>query len=259
MTTTTRPLENGYLDDTPVQDTVLRRFLHNQADLTALIAEAGGGDVVRRADVVVAAFDTPVVYQNEAVLLRPLTGLDDEVLDLAEAQLAARHGVLVSAWPTPDLTARGWELVGHPTFVVRGPQPAVADRSVVRRATTPEELAVAERVVAEGYPVPEAQGAPPGFGYPAGVLGSALNVYLGLHEDEVVATAASYEAHGLLNLCMAATLPAARRHGVWSALAHTRLAQAPHLPAAATTSDYSRKGFEKLGFQPVTRLTMWAR
>jgi hypothetical protein len=256
MTTTTRPLETGYLDDTPVDDTVLRRFLHNQADLVALIATAGGGDVVRRPDVVVGAFDTPVPYQNQAVLLRPLSGLEDEVLDVAESVLATRRGVLVSAWPTPDLRRRGWELVGHPTFVVRGPQAAAADPSVVRRVTTVEELELAEQVVAEGYPLPEVQGRP-GAAYPARVLGSSLNVFLGFHEGQAAGTAASYEAHGLLNLCMAATLPAARRQGVWSALAHTRLAQAPHLPAAATTSDYSRKGFEKLGFLPVTRLTMW--
>jgi GNAT superfamily N-acetyltransferase len=149
--------------------------------------------------------------------------------------------------------------VGHPTFVVRGPQPATAVPPAVRRVTTADELALAERVVAEGYPVPEAQGAAPGFAYPAPVLGSDLHVFLGSHDGEVVAAAASFRAHEVLNLCMAATLPAARRRGVWQALAQARLAEAPELPAVACTSDYSRAGFEKLGFLPVSRLTMWAR
>jgi hypothetical protein len=257
--TMTRPLETGHLDDTPVQDTLLRRFLHNQADLAVLLAEAGGGDVVRRPDVVVAAFDTPVVYQNQAVLLRPLTGLDDEALDVAESGLERRHGVLLSAWPTPDLAARGWQLVGHPTFVVRPPQPAAPPSSAVRRVTTADELALAERVVAEGYPVPEAQGAPAGFAYPPAVLGTDLHVFLGSFDGAVGAAAASHAAHGVLNLCLAATLPAARRRGVWQALAEARLAEAPQLPAAAFTSDYSRAGFEKLGFLPVTRFALWAR
>jgi hypothetical protein len=257
--TMTRPLESGHLDDTPVRDTLLRRFLHNQADLTALVAAAGGGAVVRRPDVVVGAFDTPVVYQNQAVLLRPLTGLDDEPLEVAEHGLAGTHGVLLSAWPTPDLASRGWQLVGHPTFVARPPQPAAEPSPAVRRVTTADDLALAERVVAEGYPVPEAQGAPPGFAYPPAVLGSDLHLFLGSHEGTVVAGAASHAAHGVLNLCLAATLPAARRRGVWQALAQARLAEAPQLPAAAFTSDYSRAGFEKLGFLPVTRFTLWAR
>ena len=259
MTTTTRPLETGYLEDTPLDDTLLRRYLHNQADLTVLIAEAAGGRSVRRPDVIAAAFDTPVPYQNGAVLLRPLTGLDDEALDVAEDVLAGRPGLLISAWPTTDLTRRGWQLMGHPTFVVRGPQPATPVPSVVRRVRTAEELALAEQVVAEGYPMVEAQGAPAGSAYPPGVLGSSLHVFLADHEGRTVGTAASHVGHGVMNLCMAATLPEARRKGVWEALAQTRLAEEPNLPAAATTSDYSRKGFEKLGFLPVTRLTLWFR
>src|ERR1700741_1625132 len=101
MTTMTRPLETGYLDDTPVDDTVLRRFLHNQADLVALIATAGGGGGVGRPGVVVGAFDTPVAYQNMAVLLRPL---DDGVLDVVDAAFGDRHGMVLSAWPTVDLS-----------------------------------------------------------------------------------------------------------------------------------------------------------
>ena len=255
-TTTTRPLETGYLDDTAVDDTLLRRFLNNQADLVATVAAAGGGSVLRRADLVVGSFDTPVTYQNMAVPLRPVDGqLSADV----EVALRSRHGMLLSAWPTPDLSGRGWSLMGHPTFVVRGPQPATGVPSLVRRVLTVDELGVAEQVVAEGYPVPEAVGAPTGAAYPVRVLGSALHLFLGDLEGRTVAAAASYQAHGVLNLCLAATLPEARRRGVWEALAQTRLAEAPHLPAAAVTSDDSRAGFEKLGFQPVTRFTLWYR
>jgi len=256
MTTMTRPLENGYLDDTPVEDTLLRRFLHNQADLVALIARAGGGRVHRCPDVVIAAWDTRVAYQNMAVLLRPL---DEELADEVDAGFGDRHGMVLSAWPTSDLSGRGWSLVGHPTFVVRGPQPVAADLTQVRRVTTVDDLAALEDVVARGYPVPEAVGAPVGSAYPLGVLGSDLNLLLGTLDGEVVAGAASYAAHGVNNLCLAATLETARRRGVWQALAQARLAEAPHLPAVAFTSDYSRAGFEKLGFQPVTRFTLWYR
>ena len=256
MTTITRPLESGHLDDTPVADTLLRQFLHNQADLVSLVARAGGGRVHRCPDVAVASWDTAVAYQNMAVPFRPL---DDDLADEVDAAFGTRHGVVLSAWPTADLTARGWHLVGHPTFVARPPQPAQADTTRVRRVTTVDDLGTLEDVVARGYPVPEAVGAPVGSAYPLDVLGSDLHLFLGSLDGEVVAGAASYAAHGVNNLCLAATLEQARRRGVWQAMAQARLAEHPELPAVAFTSDYSRAGFEKLGFLPVTRFTLWFR
>jgi len=70
--------------------------------------------------------------------------------------------------------------------------------------------------------------------------------------------AASHAAHGVVNLCLAATLPPARRRGVWHALATARCASTPDLPAVAFTSDYSRPGFLRMGFLPITRFTLWA-
>ena len=73
-----------------------------------------------------------------------------------------------------------------------------------------------------------------------------------------IAVAASHTAHGVVNLCLAATLPTARRRGVWHALVATRCAGTPDLAAAAFTSDYSRPGFLRMGFLPITRFTLWA-
>ncbi|HUQ40293.1 MAG TPA: hypothetical protein VM030_09070, partial [Acidimicrobiales bacterium] len=65
--------------------------------------------------------------------------------------------------------------------------------------------------------------------------------------------------HGCVNLCGAATLPQARRTGAWGALVRERVGDAPDLAAVAFTSDYSRPGFEHLGFVSVLRFTMWMR
>ena len=46
---------------------------------------------------------------------------------------------------------------------------------------------------------------------------------------------------GVVNLCLAATLSAARRRGAWQALVAARCAASPDLPAVAFTSDYSRR------------------
>ena len=47
------------------------------------------------------------------------------------------------------------------------------------------------------------------------------------------------------------------RQGVWHALAVARCASTPDLPAVAFTSDYSRPGFLRMGFLPITRFTLW--
>lgn len=41
--TTERPLETGWLPDTPVDDTLLRQFIFSQAEVNELTARAAGG------------------------------------------------------------------------------------------------------------------------------------------------------------------------------------------------------------------------
>ena len=74
-----------------------------------------------------------------------------------------------------------------------------------------------------------------------------------------MSAAAALDAHGVVNLCFAATLDAGRRRGVWSALVWARVNQAPDQPAVAFTSDDSRPGFFKMGFIPVFRFTLLVR
>jgi hypothetical protein len=185
-------------------------------------------------------------YLNQAVLLRPISDTHNAVLDHVASFYAGSAGLLLSPWPTPDLTGRGLQLVGHPMFVVRGPvaEPADAPPSEanVRRAESVPEL--------DGLPANKAMG-------PA-LLGSPVRHWMGYLDGTPTAAAASHAAHGVNNLCLAATLPAARRHGVWHALVAARCAGAPDLPAAAFTSDYSRPGLLRMGFLPITRFTLRA-
>lgn len=263
-----RPAETGWLPDTPVDDNLLRQFLHNQADVCDLIAAHFGGTTVRTPDVALAASRCVVPYFNEALLLRPVLRDDDLVLDDIDAfyaQSDAPSWVILSAWPMPSLASRGWELVGHPAFVVRTPGAPLrppADRPdislTVRRATTPDDIAAAETVFVEGYPIEEAAGRP-GATLPPSIGNSDMRVRVASADGRDVAVGVGYVAHGCVNLCGAATLPAARRTGAWGALVRARVADAPEYPAVAFTSDYSRPGFEHLGFVSVLRFTMWAR
>lgn len=256
-------MENGWLVDTPIDDTLLRRFLYNQADHNEAMATAHRGRVDRTDDVFLADSDCPVPYLNQAILARPVVAADDPVLDVVESFFKERSGVtLLSIWPTPDLSGRDWALVGHPALVARAPGPvsSIPGAGVgIRRAETATDFETAERVAIEGYPIDSARDAPAGSVMPVTLANGPITVRLGLLDDSAVAVGNVFVGHGVVNLALGATLPAARRRGVWEALVWARVAEDPTLPAVAYTSDYSRPGFIRMGFLPLTRFTLWYR
>lgn len=259
-----RPLETGWLPDTPIEDTVLRRFLHNQGAVNAIIARARGGRTEERHDVLLADANSPVPLYNQAVLTAPVLRADEPVLDAVDAFFAGgdRPLTLLSPWPTPDLTPRGWSLMGHPAFVVRAPGPVPTERPLgveLQRAETAEDYRLADQIMVDGFGFDEARGAPPGSILPYGTSGSGLDVYLGKYDGRPVAVGEVFVWRGVANLCGGATLAATRRRGVWRALVWARVGIAAHLPAVAFTSDMSRPGFVRMGFLPVTRFTLWWR
>jgi hypothetical protein len=262
MTELTRPLETGWLPDTPIGDSLLRRFTANQADLQDHLVGAVGGWSERTPDVALSNSGVAAAYLNQAVLFRPISDAHDTVLDHVASFYAGSAGLLLSAWPTPDLTGRGWQLVGHPMFMVRGPVGELVDAPPsgvsVRRAESAADLARVERILIDGYPMPELDWLPANRALGPALLGSAVRHWIGHLDGAPAATAASHAAHGVVNLCLAATRPAARRRGVWRTLVATRCADAPDLPAVTFTSDYSRPGFLRMGFLPITRFTLWA-
>ena len=156
MTELARLLETGWLPDTPIGDSLLRRFIANQADLQDHLVGAVGGRSDRTPDVALKDSGVAAAYLNQAVLLRPIGDAHDAVLDHVASFYAGSAGLLLSPWPTPDLADRGWQLVGHPMFVVRGPAGEPADAPPgdvdVRRAESPDDLALIERIVIDGLP-----------------------------------------------------------------------------------------------------------
>jgi hypothetical protein len=77
--------------------------------------------------------------------------------------------------------------------------------------TTAEQPAVAERVAIDGYPMDELRGSPPGTLLPSTLLDTSVSCRVGRVDGEQAAVALRYTAHGIENLCLGATLPAARR------------------------------------------------
>jgi hypothetical protein len=258
-------LVTGWGADEPIDDSLVRRFVFNQADVARAFACGPAARHQRDDDVALADSGGPVAYTNQAVLLRPVTSADDPVLDTIAGFYAGapdRPALLLSVWPLPDLSARGWHPAGHPMFVVRAPGTVVAEPREgveVRAVTTPDDMRVVERIAIDGYPIPEAKDEPPGATYPDALLDTDVSLRLGLVDGEPVSAAAALHAHGVVNLCFAATLDAGRRRGVWSALVWARVDEAPDEPAVAFTSDSSRPGFVRMGFLPAFRFTLLVR
>src|SRR5438094_10475793 len=98
-------LATGWGPSEAIDDSVLRRFVFNQADVVR--AMASGPDARHAADDDVVMVDSggPVAYSNMAVLLRPVTVADDPVLDRITdfyAEATDRAALMLSVWPVPD-------------------------------------------------------------------------------------------------------------------------------------------------------------
>jgi hypothetical protein len=268
MTTTAAPdsaehLTTGWEPAVPVDDTLVRQFLFHQADVHEAFVLAGGGCFLRTPGAALADIGRAGGYWNAAVLLRPPADWAAAV-DEVESFFARGTGpaFLWSAWPTPDLTVRGWQLSGHPPLLARPPArvlPLPAPPAVdVRPVATAAELADWERVAIDGYPLPDMLPFVAGsFAPPALLDDDRFGFWLGRDGGRPVAAGVSATAQGVSSLAFGTTRPEARRRGYWQRLAVERLAATPDLWTVGTFSDDSRPGAEALGFVPLLRLTLW--
>ena len=262
-------LTTGWEPDLPVEDTLLRRYLFHWASYCAAIVETGGGAVTRTDDFAAADLRRPSGYYNSVTLLRPWASQSDadDVFGRVDAFFADGWGevLLWSAWPTPDLRARGWHLEGHPPVLIRPPAtvlpPPEAPDIDVRRVTDAATLREWEQVVIEGYPLPElADGRAGTVADPSLLHDDRLAFWLGRDEaGRAVSVGTSFVDHGIGSFALGVTRPEARRKGHWMRHAAERLRHSPDLWMTGVFSDYSRPGAEAIGFVPVQRLTLWSK
>jgi len=265
MAITAEALATGWEPDLPVGDTLLRQHLFHTSELSATFARAAGGRTLDTPAIAAADLGNASGYWNAATLLQPPNNWD-ETLEAVESFFADGTGeaMLWSAWPTPDLRERGWRLSGHPPLLVRPPSrdlpPPAAAVDDVHEVRNAADLATWERVAVEGYPLPELAGAPPAtMADPALLDDPRLRFWTAQVDGRPVSAAAAFVAHGIGSLAFGATVPTARRRGLWRQLAITRLRAMPDLWLAGCFSDFSRPGAEALGFAPILRLTLWVR
>jgi hypothetical protein len=264
------PLETGWLPTTPIGDTYLRRFLLNWASGCAATAETFGGAGKELPAVHLADSGIPVAFSNCATLMQPLAAA------AAPATLAAiddffgigdrsRVGevLLVSAWPTGDLRSYGWRLMGHPPLHLlpagatpRPAPPGLAISEVRDRAG----LHAWERVVIEGYPLEGLADAPPGaIVNDAWLTDPRRRLWVGWSDGRPVCASSAWIEQGINDVTLVATIPTARRRGFGEALTWRATLADPALPAMLLSSDDGRPVYERMGYLPILRMTLWYR
>jgi hypothetical protein len=255
-------LETGYGRRTPGGDNLTNDFQQETARSYLELAIARGDRTTRNTHAVTMTdAGLPLPFWNRAVLEQPITAADQIVP--AVRDFFGTNGppfLLDSAWPTPDLRAHGFALMGHPPLMIRPAQPAAPPAPPELRiervdATQAVDL---ERTLIDGYPAPPMQPfenvrlfVPATFDAPG------WRHFVGYVDDEPVAAGSSYVGDRLLRVENIATLDRVRGRGYGRAITATAVAADLSKPAVLVASDLGRPIYEKLGFVAVARLTYW--
>jgi len=264
------PLETGWWPTTPVGDTYLRRFLLNWAGMGAAAAHSLGGRSRELTAAQMADSGRPVVFFNCATLTQPLSAettpatLDEIDAFFAFAESPGRGDVLlVSAWPTGDLRPYGWSLMGHPPLFLL-PAGAVS-RTVpadpkIEEVQDLEALHAWERVAIDGYPIETLAGSPPSSLFNESWLEEPRSrLWVGWLGDRPVSVSSSWTEYGINNVTLVATIPDARGRGYGEALTWCAALADASLPAMLLSEDVARPIYERMGFLPLQRITLWYR
>lgn len=255
-------LSTGWEPAVAVADTLVRQavFLHASwpvANATAL------GRPWRRTDDWAGGFLADRgELANPVIALRPPTDPAALVAEVGEVIPPTSPYFLLSAWQDPDFAPHGLVKVGHPPLMVRFPahhdvpaRPGVD----VREVATADDLAVAERVLVEGYPMPDALPLTAGDVLHPSILSDETRVWVAYVDGEPGAIAAAHLHGGVTLVEYVAALPIARGRGAGSGATWAATLADPAQPAMLIASDDGRPVYEAMGYVAIERWTAWLR
>jgi hypothetical protein len=262
-------LRAGWEPDTPVEDSLLRRFVVNWATTLDALGSTLGARRLQRDDLAAVDVGRPAGLFNSVTLLAPLypeqvdnllTTLDD----FFGFSTPGRSGpvVIFSCWPSPDLRPHGWSLVGHPPLMLRpagGALPPPPAGLCITEVTNETDLRAFEQTIVRGFPEPELEAQGPGAAFGSSLLADRrMRLWVGYEDERPVSAAACSVAAGINNVALVATVPEARRRGYGEALTWRATLADPALPAVLFASDDGRPVYERMGYTALFRLTLWS-
>ncbi len=255
-------LTDGWEPDLAPDDTLVRRGVLVHADWLLASAAAAGRPSRRTDRWAGALLGDRGALTNPVILLRPLDDPAGLLAEVAELVPPGTPYFLLSAFQTADLTPHGLACIGHPPLMVRPPAPrAGGDRDGVEVVEVADEatLVEAERVLVEGYPMPDLQPLVAGSIFPPALLGSGSHVWLARVDGEAAAVALAHVGAGAVLVEYVASLPSARGRGAGAAVTWAATLADPTLPAMLIASDDGRPVYERMGYVAIERWTAWIR
>lgn len=255
-------LATGWEPDGAADDTLVRQAVHLHGSWPVTVARSIGRPWRWTADWAGGFIAERGALSNPVVLLRPPTDVGTVLGEIAELVPAGSPYFLVSPWQSVDLAPHGLVLLGYPPLMVRFPsaheisQPAGVEVVEVHDA---EELAVAERVLVSGYPMPDLEPLSPGDLLGPSILGPDTRVWLARVDGTPAAVAAAHLHAGVTLVEYVATLPAARGRGAGSAATWAATLAEPDRPAMLIASDDGRPVYEAMGYVAIERWAAWLR
>ena len=263
-------LRAGWEPDTPVGDSMLRRFLVNWTQSIETNGLSLGGRSLWRDDLATVDVGRPAVGDNTATFLAPLfsdgvgevmTALDD-FYRFASDEFSGEV-FLFSPWPTPDLRPYGWSLVDYAPLMLRPPGGTLPPPPPLLRIEEVRDeaaLRAFELAIVRGFPFPEVESQGPGAAFSVRLLSDPrVRLWVGWEEERPVSAAAAFVATGIINVTLVATLPEARRRGYGAALTWRATLCDPTRAALLLATDEGRPVYERMGYLPLFRFTVWSR
>ncbi|HYV60543.1 MAG TPA: N-acetyltransferase [Acidimicrobiia bacterium] len=259
-------LATGWERELPSSDSLLRAYTDAFAQMVADLARAAGGRVHEDDDLVLADAGTPSAYTNAAVLRAPIgeSATADTVSRITSFFDDAPGGpwLVFSPLPTPDLRPHGLGAVGHPPLMLRPPggvrRDPPPDLEIVR-VDDVATLQTLERTAIDAYPLPELAGLDVGTFMPPSLLDDdRFHFFLGLVDGVPVGTSMAHLGASMSHVEYVTASPSARGRGYGEAMTWPATLADADAPSMLIASDLGRPTYERMGYLPMTRFTLWA-
>ncbi|MEU7528246.1 GNAT family N-acetyltransferase [Saccharothrix sp. NPDC042600] len=224
----------------------------NSDVLLAVLAETRGHELLRRAGF--SAMIGPGLLRVLVLDPEPGPRAIAEVGDLVAAA-GERRVTVEDSFGVLDCAP--WGLEGHELPVmVRQPGPVAAPASGVREVGTAEQVAVFERVVLDGFPLP---GFAPGEAFTPALLDRPeARMHLAERDGEAAGACLSIADGQATGLYWVTTLPEHRSRGVGRALLNAAL-DGWDVPVTLTATEAGRPLYDSFGFDVVARARWWSK
>lgn len=255
-------LTTGWEEDVPPTDSLVRQAVLAHVSWARALTAAARGTFAEGPDWCAGRGGGASALLNWAIVTSPPADWAQTVRAVSTAYGSGVSAIVISPFPTPDLSTHGLALVGHPPLMFRPTStvtPTPTTSLEVREAETEQHLRDAERVLVEGYPLPDMADLPPGDFYRPDVVAGPTRVFVGYVGDTPVATAAAHSAAGVTVVENVAVLAAARGKGAGAALTWAATTAWPGQGAVLIASDDGQPVYARLGYLRIERWTCWLR